>query len=66
MIKLISYGELSRINPERLYRLYRQVSLTLNTTSAGSPERSRALASLENIQHALNLHYTGKWQTRIE
>lgn len=65
MRKVVTFNELSRLNPDKLYWYYRQLSLTLNTTERGSHERSIVLASIENVIHAINLHNIGQWKHNI-
>jgi hypothetical protein len=56
MIKVITFEELARLNPERLYWYYRQLSLTLNRTDFGTVERTVLLASIDKVIHAINLY----------
>jgi len=65
MRHVVSFTELSRINPDRLYWYYRQLCLTLNTTERGSHERRLVLASIENVQRAMNLHAIGQWKYNL-
>jgi hypothetical protein len=62
MQNVISLNELSRLNPDKLYWYYRQLCLSLNTTEFGSHQRRVILASIENVQRAMNLNAIGQWK----
>ena len=62
MQHVVSLNELSKLNPDRLYWFYRQLSLILNTTEFGSHQRRVILASIENVQRAMNLNAIGQWK----
>ena len=66
MRHVVSFTELSRINPDRFYWYYRQLCLTLNTTKLGSHQRRVVLASIENVQRAMNLNAIDQWTCNIE
>ena len=53
MRKLITAGELANKSIPELRALYRAAHDALVLSASGSPERSLALASLENITRAL-------------
>jgi len=55
MNRLLTAFELQRRTQTELHVLFRQASQALARSRTGSPERRLALASLENISHALAL-----------
>ena len=61
MRHVVTNQELLRLNPNELYWYYRQLSITLNTTEYGSHQRRTVLASIENVQRAMNLNAIGQW-----
>lgn len=65
MRNIVTFNELLRLSPDKLYWYYRQLSLTLNTTEHGSHERRIVLASIENVIHAINLHNIGQWKYNL-
>jgi hypothetical protein len=58
MNRLLTAFELQRRTQTELHVLFRQASQALARSRTGSPERRLALASLENISHALALSLT--------
>ena len=51
-MRLITSFELATLNETELAALFNRVSKELTRTRKGSPERTHALASLENIRRA--------------
>jgi hypothetical protein len=58
MRKIITPSELGHQSESGLSALFRQVAQELAGTKPGSSERRNALASLENIQRAMNTRRT--------